>query len=128
MKKTSHADFEKFKEYTRQYIDKFGLIEYELYFVHGCPDDNSDFSDALSEISTLVEGKAATFYLNTDWTDALDKICDETLKRIALHEVLHLLLAEYWYYASSRFGVSKTVLGTVEHTIVRRLENFILGV
>jgi hypothetical protein len=122
MDKTSTTDFRFFRNRVRFYIQKLGLTDYEVVFKHeDC--NGTELEDGQSGIVTNACNKIAAVYLNKDWTNC--EISEKSINIAALHEVLHLLLGEYWYYAKSRFGSEET-LGSVEHAVIRRLENFIL--
>ena len=122
---TSKKDFEYYCKRVRYWIDQFGLFEFEIDFVHRFLGDEPGFlNDYTAGIRLSAAGRCATFYLNKDW--GLDKISNLALNRVAIHEVGHLLLCEYYHQATNRFGVTVSGLEVTEHAIIRRLENFIL--
>lgn len=110
MKKTTKADFEKFCKTALKYQQKFGLIEYEIYFVHG--------SDHQGECNVDIMGKNATLYLGTEINVA------RSVESIAKHEVLHLLLARFESLARHRF-VNEDDIAEENEALVRKLEKLI---
>jgi hypothetical protein len=126
MAKTSKSDFEGFKKKAYYYVGEFGLLEYEIDFVHKdlCNEDEP-LCNAQAGVRVSAPGKWATIYLNVDWGD--NPVTKHTIHSAALHEVLHILFAEYSCIAFERFNISQDQFTTCEHTILGRLQNFILG-
>jgi hypothetical protein len=110
-RKTTKADFEKFKKTALKYQQKLGLIEYDIYFVHG--------SDHQGECDVNIMGKAATLYLG----DEVNVV--RPVESIAKHEVLHLLLARFESLARHRF-VNEDDIAEENEALVRKLEKLIL--
>src|SRR3989304_6757705 len=123
--KTSKSDFEYYKKMVKFYLQKFGLMEFEVDFVYrDLKDAGEPLCNSCAGIIISTNGRAATFFLNQDWgIDIPNKV---NLERSAIHEVTHLLLGEFSCLANARF-INEEQLNVVEHTIIRRLENFILG-
>lgn len=69
-------------------------------------------------------GAVASIRLSVNWDDARPKNDDE-INKLALHEILHLLMAEYYSQAEARFTTQDSMEMT-EHFIIRRLEGVLL--
>lgn len=116
--KTTKADFEKFKDYCIEAIQKFGLLEWSVHYAHEHLDN--DYASTAWKLS----GGVATITLSTYWDDLRPKT-DETIRRLAYHEVMHILMAPLIAEAEDRY-TNQTAVDIAEHAIIRRLENVIV--
>jgi hypothetical protein len=80
--KTTKQDFEDFRKECQQWLDRFGLSDWDNQFQHAKLDD-----DAQAQVEHNSQGKVAVFSLNTN-IDPYQSVFD-----LALHEALEALLA-----------------------------------
>jgi len=116
--KTTKADFQLFKEACLKWQDKLGMVDWSIHYAHEFVE--GDYARTYWNLS----GAVATVYLSTKWDDLRPKTRD-ALDRLALHEVLHILVAPLTAEAEARYTDQKTI-DTAEHCIIRRLENIIV--
>ena len=119
MKKTTTKDFETFKTYCLKWQRELGLMNWNLYFEWKKNDEQ------YAGCNYSVPDGVATIALSKQWDD-FRKVNKSELNRCALHEVLHILFAEFSSIAEERFTTLKAV-DNVEHGIIHRLENALLG-
>lgn len=105
-----------FKEF-RYWKNKLGLLHIELYELI------QDTNDAFATINYHTHGMS-TLTLNPMFATYGIKNIDESLRRTAKHEAMHLLLGEFSVMANSRC-VSKDELDDAEEILVRRLMGLI---
>lgn len=99
---------------------KLGLIDWNITCHH------EELESALASTNANNENSQAGIALNTRWP-AFNVPTRELIEQVALHEVLHVLLADLSYLGTCRY-VSRAELDTAEHRIVRRLEHVLGGV
>ena len=116
-KPTTARHIELFQKEVLFWVDKIGLPEWEIVFVHGP-------LDAQSSIRYNLLGRTATFTFPLYWTDAIVPLNIATIKACAKHEVIELMLAEVFSIAAARY-VSEEGLGAAAHALVRRLEKLL---
>lgn len=116
--KTTKADFEIFKTYCAEAIQKLGLLEWSVHYAH--EHRESDYARTAWKLS----GGVATITLSTYWDDLRPKT-EEALRRVAYHEVMHLLLAPLVAEACDRY-TNQDAIDIAEHQAIRRLENVIV--
>ncbi len=116
--KTTNKDFELFKQYAAEYISKLGLVEWSVHLYHG----ELDGVYALTNMNS--SGMVATITLSKYWDDLREK-SEAQIQRLALHEVLHLVMNPLLSEAKERYTTPYQLEG-IEHSIIRRLENTIL--
>lgn len=116
--KTKKEDFVYFRERVYHWVKAFSLSEYEVTVTHrDLPEDEN----SLAFINVNLLGRGAEISLSKDW--GLDVINKKELDKAAFHEVVHLLIYEYHEGLLGR--LPPPVIETMEHSIVRRLENFV---
>lgn len=115
--KTTKKDFEKFEQYCNVWCDKLGVKSWSRYYAH------EQCDDVYAKTLWNSEGRVSTTILNTYWDD-LRKKTDDEINRLALHETLHLLLADLTAQAFSRY-TTVDAINTAEHAIIRQLENIV---
>ena len=94
MNYTTERDFELFKKECKKWIDRLGLHDWEYSFAH-------DNIDAMANCTSKNLAKIIILRLNKEIT-LVDKTKREEIKICALHEVLHVLLENLFYFANSR--------------------------
>lgn len=99
-RKEKGSEFEEFKKYIFYWLKRFGLIDWEISYIKQMPFEKDC---PYARVEYVLEQKIAWFYFYGDLANK------QNIKQKALHEVLHLLLAE-----------AKTN-NLVEHTIINRL-------
>ncbi len=107
--KTSKTFFKKFKAEFNRFAKELGLMHYECIFYH------EDLVDDNARIRARHDGKTAAVSLSTD----VESYC--TPEKLARHEALHLLLADYDGLAKHRYA-PEIELDDENERIVRRLE------
>lgn len=115
--RTSKADFETFKTSCIDWQSKLGLIEWALYFEH------ANLPDEYAKTSWSTGAMVATIQFSTHWDNLREKTAQE-IHKLALHEILHILMAPFVSEAEYRFSTSNAI-ETAEHSIIRRLENIL---
>src|SRR5258706_6388707 len=113
MPATTKENFALFSETVKDYQKKFGLLDWNIQLRHV-----SIGAVELAQANSNCEGCVATVTLNKNWKE-LDPITDERIRRVALHEVIHVLLANLSYIASCRY-ITQSELDEAEHKVVRR--------
>jgi len=115
--KTTKKHFEIFKKECRYWIQRFGLMDWEVVYEHKfIKDDDNVYADCSGDL----EARLVVIRLNTEWGER--KTTAENVKFSARHEALELLTMRFYCLARSRF-IKQNDLGEVNHEIIRRLEN-----
>ena len=117
--KTTEAHFATFIKYTRKTLDFLGLKAWCVHFVH----PELETPKNVAEISYNLDNRFVAIGFNTV---IVYRPTNDFIKRYAIHECVHLLLAP----------ISRTVTsnGTIdcdsqhEHAIVRTLENILVEI
>ena len=108
---------EKFKLFTKTckfWMKQFGLLDYRVQFYH----EKLDESDC-AMTTTCRQDRAGAITLNTQW--AIPATAEE-LQRVALHEVMHVLISDLSDLALQRV-ISDMDIHIANEAIVVRLEN-----
>lgn len=116
--RTTKKDFSLFKEYAGGYVRLLGLVDWSIHYEH------CDLPENYANTITNVSGRVARIEFGKYWDDLRPKT-NEELRKLALHEVLHVLLAPILKEATERY-TQPYVIVDLEHEIIRRLENFSL--
>ena len=115
--KTTPKHFELFKKECLKWINVLGLNDWEMDYTH--KDIKSEWR---SWVAYDVINRIATINLEISWDD--NKPTDNLVKRMAFHEVLHLLFADISALVNSR-TVTQKMLDMCEHKLIRILENIL---
>jgi hypothetical protein len=113
--KTTKAHFEHFKSEVLRWLDRLGVNDYRVDFVH------EELPDAYAKVSTKSVHKAARVGFNTEWFADARPLNKEEIAKTAKHEAIHLLVADVTSLANSRFVTADEVL-EAEERLVRRLQ------
>ena len=114
MAKTTKADFEAFKKTAQGVVDKLGITDYDLSFVH----DDDDDDGRLGWTGANLEAMVAKIGLVVDWDEhPTDR---QIILDVAKHEALELLLIEFQILAQER-GTTKKQLDKARHRAINRL-------
>jgi hypothetical protein len=116
--KTTKKDFELFQKRSIAWQKELGLASWKLVFSH------KPLKEKYAECSYRVKGRIARIVLATSWPDR--PINETTINQVALHEVLHLLLARLLVESEERYA-TQYELDVAEESIVVTLENVIGG-
>lgn len=111
--KTTKKDFELFKNRHQYWCNYFGIKNWRIYYEHKKLDD----SYALT--SPRYYDRLTVVTLGTEDVD------NNSMDRLALHEVLHLLISPLSGRATDRFTTEQE-LNTAEHEVIWTLESIIL--
>ena len=115
--KTTKKHFELFQSISHKYVKALGLTDWSIHYAH------EQLDDLYAETRTNVGSRVATIALGTYWDD-LRPLTDTELKKLALHETLHVLLAPLMKEATERY-TTPYGLEQFEHDVIRRLENIV---
>lgn len=115
MIRTTETDFKAFKKYAEDWINKLQLVEWNILFRH------ADTKDAYARTHWSTSDGQAVITLATKWDDIREKNNVE-LKKLALHEVLHVMTASLVSAAEYRYSTQADI-DIAEHALIRRLEN-----
>ncbi|PPG91553.1 hypothetical protein C5C39_06890 [Rathayibacter sp. AY1F3] len=118
MLRTTEADLTLFSKYVFEWQSKLALNDWRIYIRH------LNDSDRYASCAWSIGDRIATISLSKRWDDIRD-LNSRELHLAALHEVLHLLLAETMYYAESRYA-TEGGLDQSEHAVIKRLENVLI--
>lgn len=113
--KTTAKHFDIFVKEVYKWIDRFGLGDWRIDCYH---EHNMD--EAKASCVFRSQGMAADLYLERGWEE--EAVTNHKIKKVALHEVSHILLAKLYILANSRFGVSEENVVEATEGIIRRLE------
>jgi hypothetical protein len=106
-----------FAQGVKDFMTHLGLGDWEIALKQ---EDLSELGDnALAAVACDLENCLAEFSIAPEWPDS-ESIDQGNVRKVALHEVLHVLLFRYDRLAHDRFTTSKQLLDT-EHDIIRRI-------
>lgn len=120
----TRANYDDFCKYVMGYVKLLGLTDWHITFRWEHNDDA-----AAACVYYDYESRGAAFIMGRD----INKFFGDhpvMMRKLALHEVLHLAFAEFDYVtkADNLTPTQKnSLLGVVEHGLVRRLENVLLN-
>lgn len=120
MIKTTKAEFALFCDMSRKWREKLGLMNWAFYFEH------TKTEDAYARTSWSTNAMAATLKFATEW-DNLRPKNEHEIDMLALHEVLHVLMAPLISEAEYRYSTQESI-DMAEHSIIRSLENIVVGI
>lgn len=119
--RTTKAHFTLYKREVAHWISRLGLTDFHVDFRHKAQSEES----VRATVTYGLTGRTVTFWLSPVWE--VDVPTSAQIKRTALHEVLHLLLADLTGLIHAREYDSDGRATPLEHAVLRRLENAILG-
>jgi hypothetical protein len=106
-------DFTKFSERVSYWIDKFGITEYEYEISH------EQLDNVCANTTYNCKSKLASFRLSKNITYYF---CPQfNIDKLALHEVIHLLLADFGYTICETKDFDSDLAIAQEHQVVMRL-------
>jgi len=113
--KTTAKHFKLYTKTCSYWLNRFGLLDWDIDFYHVDEDDG-----CISSCVFNAQAGHAFLRLNKDW-GAID-FTDRDIERTALHEVLELLLARYQNLATNRY-TTEDAIDTHRHMVVQTLIN-----
>ena len=116
--KTSKQDFAQFQKAVKEWMEFFGLYNWEYVFSH------EEIKGFFAEVHWNIKGRIATFILATELPDLQDCLEHFDVERIAFHEVCHLLFAKVDFLAESR-NYSAAEMDMELHSLIRIFEKVI---
>ena len=99
---TSKSDFNFFKKECRRLIKEWGITDWSVYYRH------CELDDCYGTINAKAQARVATIFMAKTWSE--DGVTESSIRELAKHEVLHLLLAEYRMLAYDRHATDKCYL------------------
>ncbi len=114
MKKTSKAEFNRFKKEFLRWAELLGLQGYKIYFYH------EPLEDEYAEIKISEQGKVADVSLSSKLSDNEKRMWPGP-EVDGRHEAIHLLLNRLTFLGNSRF-VGCSEICHEEEKVVRILE------
>lgn len=112
MRKYKKKDFKQYKKAVLYWLDRFGITEWDVDFKHHKID--SAARTTYNNISKLVCFQLTT-KIEFDFCDQDD------INKLALHEVIHLLLADFGYAIEKTNSYDSDLVIAQEHAVVMRL-------
>jgi hypothetical protein len=110
-------NFKKFVALCKFWKNHFGLFDFHIHYYHEKFDDAADLARTLAN----SEDRTAAVAINNRW---LIPVTDEEIQRVALHEMMHVLLADLSEAAEQRI-ISERELKIVIEAAVLRLERIL---
>lgn len=118
MAKTTKKDFETFKAECLRWRNTLGLMDWHFYFEH------KKIKGAYAETRWDVRGRVLTIAFNTSWEDR--EVNKEELSECALHECMHVVLADYDCEAKARYA-NEFDMDRAHEAVVTRMAGVIMG-
>ena len=113
--------FEFFQDCCKVWIDKFGLKDWKFSFGFTPQDENFR-----AFINSDTPNRIAHINLEKVWKDSYENDAIYTeLKYVALHEILHNVLAQLLFTVQYR-SHDVELLDCAEHAVIMRLSNLLL--
>ena len=115
--KTTEKHFEILKKEAKKWIKIFGLIGWDIRFIHRDLNDINVYANCNAKLDAHV----AIITLNTQWSE---KITNYNIKRTAFHEVCEVLFERIDYIARARY-INDGEIEDERHNLITILENII---
>ena len=113
----SEKNFEMFVALCKFWQHHFGLFDFHIHYYYEKLDDAGDMARARAD----AEDRTVAIGLNNKW---LVPVTDEEIQRVALHEMMHVLLADLSEAAEQR-TISERELKIANEAVVLRLERIL---
>jgi hypothetical protein len=113
--KTTAQHFAYFKKGVRLWVQRFGLVDWDLVIVH-------EENENMAWCSHNCQARAATIGLGDSWPRP---VTEAELEATAVHEVAHLLTARFEYLAMQR-SLKETELDEEMEAVANRITAVIL--
>jgi hypothetical protein len=115
--KYTKKDFKQYKQSVFFWLNKFGITEYEVDFLH---------HQIESAATTTYDCKAKLCCFQLTLKGTFDYCQQDDINKLALHEVIHLLLADFGYAIHETKDLDSDLAIAHEHAVVMRLVRAIL--
>ena len=119
--KSTKKDFELFKRYCREYVDKYELNNWTFLFHFG--EKKEDNGKQSAWIRRNITNLQADIYLDPKW-DYEKEGSGNSIREAAKHEVIHCLIGEIYLLAIEREGSYKEI-DRAEEALVHKLEKLL---
>jgi len=118
MRKVTKKTVQIFATALKEFLTSTGLGDWEVILEQGdCSEVGGERT--LACVGCDLDNCVARFEINKKWPDTEPQ--DRTnIRKVALHEVLHVLLTRYDSHARDRYTTEQQLLDA-EHDIIRRL-------
>ena len=116
--KTTKKDFDAFKQHFIMWINKLGLTDIHINFVH-------EEEESYAHVIGNIEQKAYVVFLSKTFID-MEKMPKGFMKYLAFHEACECLLYGVRAIASDR-EFNENTLDSEIHSIINRLEKIFVG-
>ena len=116
--KTTPKHFQLFKKECAEWIDAFGLYDWSITYEHGSGGEVRD-RNVIGWVEADVLNRVGVINLSTDW---MERPTNRAVRKVALHEVLELLLYRFRWLDGLRYNLAQGDVEEEIHTIIRRLE------
>ncbi len=113
---TTKKQFDTFKKLCKKWIIDLGLVNWQFHYELGKTDIG-----LVATAEWIYSNKLAIITLNDQCDIILD---DETLNKIAFHEVCHVFLSCYQYLIDNNLSKHEHI-DPINHDIIRTLENLL---
>jgi len=110
--KYTNKDFNKFKQSVKYWLYKFGITEWEVDYKH---------HQIESAARTTYNNKSKLACFSLTKKGKADFCFQDDLNRLALHEVIHLLLADFGYAIKETGDFDSDLAIAHEHAVIMRL-------
>lgn len=119
VEETNEKDFKYFSGKVFKYVDAIGLSEWDIVTVHAELDD-----EIVATCDYDIESMHAAIIFNTESLTRGNR--KRFLKRVALHEVLHVLFAKFSYMArTGETGKDDVYLTSTKHEVINKVINMV---
>ena len=102
--------------YARKWQRILGLQDWRLELTR-------EPSEELAEVSCSLEARLAVISIGSDFWET--EVTNRSLEETALHEMLHVLLFEFWAVTSN--GAGPEEVNSAEHRVVNLLTKLLLA-
>lgn len=111
MRKTTKAEFNRFKKEFEYWVEKFGIKGYRVYFFHKVLDGS------YAESKVNEAGKVVTVTYGLELTE-IDRECGDGPESDAKHEAIHVLLHRIGFLGEQRWTASDEIRDEAEKLVI----------
>lgn len=116
MRKLTKSEYDKFKRYFNYYVDLFGLRDWDFHFTR----DSQGDQEAFAAVRCDTYSRQCVVYLCSEYPEEMHS--NTILDEVALHEALHVVIADFTEAAMSR-GATEDSLKVMNERLVVQLCN-----
>jgi hypothetical protein len=118
--RTTKKDFALFVSFCKEWADLFSLGDWDIDYLH---ESDKNKPESISTTTANMQQHHATIRMDKIWPKVY--LTSDQLKRIALHEILEIVLMELRILGESRF-LADGEIDRVAHIVIQRISNLIL--